>query len=181
MKNYVTKYSEFIFEKDEISELKGIPPENMIKKMESIMEVLPESTEFGVPSDNLGQSTSYKNINNAIQRIKDIAHYYKKRKQAVKFYCWSVTFKGNFKAIQELEEMMEEADALYHENKKKYGKVDLMKIKDYIEANPEDSDEFKSFSISLDSNASRNFGVKLSEIDDEDEEVEVKEKIKEEE
>ena len=170
MKNYITEYSKFIFEKKESSDLKGIDPENMIKKIESIMEILPESTEFGVPSDNLGQSTSYKNVNSAIQRIKDIAHYYQKRKQIVKFYCWSDTFKGEFKAVQELEEMMEEADALYHEDKRKYGKIDLLKIKNYVESNPEDSDEFKSFSISLDSKASRNFGIKLSEVEDEEEE-----------
>lgn len=172
MKNYVTDYSKFIFEKKESSNLKGIAPENMIKKIESIMEVLPDSTEFGVPSDNLGQSTSYKNANSAIQRIKDITHYYEKRKQEVKFYCWSVTFKGDFKAVQELEDMMIEADALYHEDQKKYGKIDLLKVKEYVESNPEDSDEFKSFSISLDSNASRNFGIKLSEVEDDEEESE---------
>ena len=36
----------------------------------------------------------------------------------------------------------------------------------------------KVFSISLDSSASRNFGVKLSEIDDSEEEIEVKVKEK---
>jgi len=80
MKRLVNRYSEFIFEKKENS-LKGIPYENMIKKIEAVMEVLPNDVQFGVPSDNLGQSTSYKDASDAIQRIKDIAHYYTKRKE----------------------------------------------------------------------------------------------------
>lgn len=161
MKKLVNRYSEFIFEKKE-SSLKGIPYENMIKKIESVMEVLPSDVQFGVPSDNLGQSTSYKSPADAIQRIKDIAHYYEKRKEKVRFYCWSITFKGDFNASQELEDKMIEADGLFHENQKKYGKIDMIKVRDYVQTNPEDADEFKSFSISLDSNASRKFGMKLT-------------------
>ncbi len=161
MERLVNKYSEFIFEKKENS-LKGIPCNNMIKKIEEIMKVLPSTIQFGVPSDNLGQSTSYKSPADAIQRIKDIAHYYEKRKEKVRFYCWSITFKGDFNASQELEDKMIEADGLFHENQKKYGKIDIIKVRDYVETNPEDADEFKSFSISLDSNASRKFGMKLS-------------------
>jgi len=166
MENYVNKYSSFIFEKKE-SSFRGISYENMIKKIEVLMKVLPGDIQFGVPSDNLGQSTSYKSVSDAIQRIKDIAHYYKKRKEKVRFYCWSVTFKGDWEASQELEDKMKEADGLYHEDQKRYGKVDLLKIKEYVESNPEDSDDFKSFSISLDSGASKGFGKKLSdEIED---------------
>lgn len=161
MKRLVNKYSEFIFEQKENS-LKGIPYENMIKKIESIMEVLPNDVQFGVPSDNLGQSTSYKDAADAIQRIKDIAHYYIKRKEKVRFYCWSMTFKGDFNASQELEDKMIDADALFHEDQKKYGKIDIIKVRDYMKSNPEDTDEIKSFSISLDSNASKQFGKKLS-------------------
>lgn len=161
MKKLVNRYSEFIFEKKE-SSLKGIPYENMIKKIEAVMEVLPSDVQFGVPSDNLGQSTSYKSPADAIQRIKDIAHYYEKRKEKVRFYCWSITFKGDFNASQELEDKMIEADGLFHENQKKYGKIDMIKVRDYVQTNPEDADEFKSFSISLDSNASRKFGMKLT-------------------
>lgn len=80
MKRLVNKYSEFIFEKKENS-LKGIPYDNMIKKIEEVMKVLPSTVQFGVPSDNLGQSTSYKSPSDAIQRIKDIAHYYKKERK----------------------------------------------------------------------------------------------------
>jgi hypothetical protein len=161
MKRLVNRYSEFIFEKKENS-LKGILYENMIKKIEAVMEVLPNDVQFGVPSDNLGQSTSYKDASDAIQRIKDITHYYTKRKEKVRFYCWSITFKGDFNASQELEDKMVEADALFHEDQKKYGKIDIIKVRDYIKSNPEDADEIKSFSISLDSNASRQFGMKLS-------------------
>ncbi len=161
MRRLVNKYSDFIFEKKE-SSLKGIPYENMIKKIEAVMNVLPSDIQFGVPSDNLGQSTSYKDASDAIQRIKDIAHYYEKRKEKVRFYCWSITFKGDFNASQELEDKMIEADGLFHENKDKYGKIDMIKVRDYVETNPEVADEFKSFSISLDSNSSRKFGMKLS-------------------
>ena len=161
MKKLVNKYSEFIFEKKE-STLKGIPYENMIKKIEAVMEVLPSDVQFGVPSDNLGQSTSYKSPADAIQRIKDIAHYYEKRKEKVRFYCWSITFKGDFNASQELEDKMIDADAIFHEDQKKYGKIDIIKVRDYMKSNPEDADEIKSFSISLDSNASKQFGMKLS-------------------
>mgnify|MGYP001370789830 CR=1 FL=1 len=161
MKNLVTKYSDFIFEKKK-SSLKGISSENIIKKIEAVMDVLPNDVQFGVPSDNLGQSTSYKSPGDAIQRIKDITHYYNKRKEDVKFYCWSITFKGDFNASQELEDKMEEADGLFHEDKAKYGKIDMIKVRDYVQTNPEDADEFKSFSISLDSASSRKFGMKLS-------------------
>jgi hypothetical protein len=173
MKNLVTKYSQFIFEKKEMA-LKGISSENIIKKIESVMEVLPNDIQFGVPSDNLGQSTSYKDASDAIQRIKDISHYYSKRKEDVKFYCWSITFKGDFNASQELEDKMIEADGLFHEDKEKYGKIDMIKVKDYVQTNPEDADEFKSFSISLDSKSSKKFGMKLSNktSDDTDEEEE---------
>lgn len=177
MKKLVNKYSEFIFEKKE-NALKGIPDENIIKKIESLMKVLPSGVQFGVPSDNLGQSTSYKSAADAIQRIKDIAHYYEKRKEKVRFYCWSITFKGDFNASQELEDKMIEVDGLFHENQNKYGKIDMIKVKEYVETNPEDADEFKSFSISLDSNASRKFGMKLTSetsYDDSDEEESEKE------
>ena len=126
MKRLVNKYSEFIFEKKENS-LKGISYDNMIKKIEEVVRVLPSTVQFGVPSDNLGQSTSYKSPADAIQRIKDIAHYYEKRKEKVRFYCWSITFKGDFNASQELEDKMIEADGLFHENQKKYGKIDYTK------------------------------------------------------
>lgn len=161
MKNLVTKYSEFIFEKKK-SPLKGISSENIIKKIEAVMDVLPNDIQFGVPSDNLGQSTSYKSASDAIQRIKDITHYYNKRKEDVKFYCWSITFKGDFNASQELEDKMAEADGLFHEDKAKYGKIDMIKVRDYVQTNPEDADEFKSFSISLDSASSRKFGMKMT-------------------
>lgn len=168
MKNYVNKYSSFVFEKKQGS-LKGISYENMIKKIETLMKVLPGDVQFGVPSDNLGQSTSYKSVSDAIQRIKDISHYYAKRKENVRFYCWSITFKGDWEASQVLEDKMKEADGLFHENQAKYGKIDLLKVKQYVETNPEDSDDFKSFSISLDSNASRNFGKKLTDETEEEE------------
>lgn len=168
MKNYVTKYTDFLIENKGEPSIKGIPANNMIKKIEAIMEVLPNEIEFGVPSDNLGQSTSYKNAADAIQRIKDIKHYYDKRKQEVKFYCWSVTFNGPWNASQELEDQMVEQDGLYHDNKEKYGKIDLIKVRDYIQSNPEESGDFKSFSISLDSTASRNYGIKLSELKDDE-------------
>jgi len=181
MKKLINKYSDFIFEKKENS-LKGIPSENMIKKIEAVMEVMPSDVQFGVPSDNLGQSTSYKSPSDAIQRIKDIAHYYEKRKQKVRFYCWSITFKGDFNASQELEDKMIDADGLFHENQKKYGKIDMIKVRDYVQSNPEDADEFKSFSISLDSNASRQFGMKLTSgtSNDDSEESETEEKSGEE-
>ena len=160
MKSYVNKYSSFVFEKKQGS-LKGISSENMIKKIEALMSVLSGDIQFGVPSDNLGQSTSYKSVADAIQRIKDITHSYAKRKENVRFYCWSITFKGDWEASQVLEDKMKEVDGLFHENTAKYGKIDLIKVKKYVETNPEDADDFKSFSISLDSEASRDFGKKL--------------------
>ena len=167
MKRYVNKYSSFVFEKKQGS-LKGISSKNMLKKIEALMTAIPNDVQFGVPSDNLGQSTSYKSAADAIQRIKDITHYYTKRKENVRFYCWSITFNGDWEASQVLEEKMKEADGIFHEDQAKYGKIDLIKVKKYINTNPEDADDFKSFSISLDSEASRSFGKKLTDNVNED-------------
>lgn len=173
MKNYVDDYSNFINESDGSSSsrpLKGIPAKNMINKIEKSMEFLPDSIQFGVPSDNLGHSTSYKGAGEAIQRIKDLTHYYKKRGKKVRFYCRSVTFTGTWEATKQLEKSMVEQGKLYHEDRDTFGDIDMMKIADYLRDNPEDADNFGKFALSIDSEEAVEFMNRELEKDNEDEE-----------
>jgi hypothetical protein len=71
------KFSQFVNEAEVMNfPLKGYPADVVITRIEELMETLSDGVKFGVPSDYLGRATTYKDANGAIQRIKDIKHYY---------------------------------------------------------------------------------------------------------
>ena len=56
--------------------LKGYTAEQIIGRISELMELLSDEVRFGVPSDTLGRATTYRDANGAIQKIKDMQHYY---------------------------------------------------------------------------------------------------------
>ncbi len=151
---HTLSYFQYIKEADESdfnSPLKGYSAEQIITRIEELMEVLSDQVRFGVPSDNLGRATTYRDANGAIQRIKDILHYYNSKKEKVRFYCWSLSYGGTWKAAKNLRKNIEEAGGFGEE----LNNVNLKKVIDYFTSNPEDSDNLRSISISIDSESIR--------------------------
>jgi hypothetical protein len=144
---YTLSYSQFVNESEDTTPLKGYPAEQMIERIETLMGVLSDQVRFGVPSDNLGRATTYRDANGAIQRIKDILHYYTSKNEKVRFYCWSLSYGGSWKAASTLREKIETAGGFGESA----NNVNLKKVIDYFTENPEDSDNLRSLSISIDS------------------------------
>ena len=71
--------------------LKGYTADQIIDRIAELMEILADAVRFGVPSDTLGRATTYRDANGAIQKIKDMQHYYESKGEDVRFYCWSIT------------------------------------------------------------------------------------------
>jgi hypothetical protein len=147
---YTLDYFQYIKEAEEAelnAPLKGYPADQLITRIEELMEVLSDQVRFGVPSDNLGRATTYRDANGAIQRIKDILHYYDSKSEQVRFYCWSLSYNGSWKAATTLRKKIESAGGFGEEA----NNVNLKKVIEYFTANPEDSDNLRSISISIDS------------------------------
>ena len=151
---YTLGYLQYIKEAEEAevkSPLKGYPADQLIIRIGELMEVLSDQVRFGVPSDNLGRATTYRDANGAIQRIKDILHYYDSKNEQVRFYCWSLSYGGTWKSAKNLRRKIEEAGGFGEE----MNNVNLKKVVEYFESNPEDSDNLRSLSISIDSDSIR--------------------------
>lgn len=151
---YTLGYLQYIKEAEEAevnSPLKGYPADQIITRIGDLMEVLSDQVRFGVPSDNLGRATTYRDANGAIQRIKDIVHYYDSKNEQVRFYCWSLSYGGTWKAAKNLRLKIENAGGFGEE----VNNVNLKKVIEYFENNPEDSDNLRSISISIDSESIR--------------------------
>ena len=151
---YTLGYLQYIKEAEEAaanSPLKGYPADQIITRIGDLMEVLSDQVRFGVPSDNLGRATTYRDANGAIQRIKDIVHYYDSKNEQVRFYCWSLSYGGTWKAAKNLRQKIEDAGGFGEE----LNNVNLKKVIEYFESNPEDSDNLRSISISIDSESIR--------------------------
>jgi hypothetical protein len=151
---YTLGYLQYIKEAEEAelnAPLKGYPAAQLITRIEELMEVLSDQVRFGVPSDNLGRATTYRDANGAIQRIKDILHYYDSKSEQVRFYCWSLSYGGTWKAAKNLRKNIEDAGGFGEE----LNNVNLKKVIEYFTNNPEDSDNLRSISISIDSESIR--------------------------
>jgi hypothetical protein len=140
-------YSEYITESEELeAPLKGYTADQIIARIEEMMEILSDDVRFGVPSDNLGRALTYRDANGAIQRIKDLQHYYDSNDEQVRYYCWSIAYNGSWKATKNLKSKIEAAGGLGpHANN-----ISLKNLIDYFTQNPEDSDNVRSLSISID-------------------------------
>lgn len=140
-------YSEYITESEELeSPLKGYTADQIIARIEEMMEILSDEVRFGVPSDNLGRALTYRDANGAIQRIKDLQHYYDSNDEDVRYYCWSIAYNGSWKATKNLKSKIESAGGLGSQP----NNISLKNLIDYFTQNPEDSDNVRSLSISID-------------------------------
>lgn len=148
----VKYFSEYITESEEATRpLKGYTADQLISRIEEMMETLSDDVRFGVPSDNLGRATTYRDANGAIQRVKDIQHYYDSKNEEVRYYCWSISYNGSWKATTNLKSKIENAGGLgEHANN-----INLKKIIEYFTTNAEDSDNVRSISISIDAESVR--------------------------
>jgi hypothetical protein len=148
----VKYFSEYINESEEVERpLKGYNAEQLIERIEEMMNTLSDDVRFGVPSDNLGRATTYRDANGAIQRIKDIQHYYDSKGEEVRYYCWSISYNGSWKATTNLKDKIESAGGLGDQP----NNINLKKLIEYFTTNAEDSDNVRSISISIDASSVR--------------------------
>lgn len=144
-------FNQYLKEQAEVSPdldrpVKGYKAEQIIGRIGDLMELLSDDIRFGVPSDTLGRATTYRDANGAIQKIKDMQHYYDSKNEEVRFYCWSISYKGSWNATKNLKKKIEEAGGFGEESLN----MNLKKIIEYFTQNPEDSDNVASISISMD-------------------------------
>lgn len=154
MKNKLRGFSEFVkVNEDKAAEaapLRGYQSDVLIERISALMEIMPDRVKFGVPSDNKGYSITYRDANGAIQKIKDIDHYYSNKGEEIKYYCWNISYAGSWDATKSLRSKIDEAGG--------FGKptnMNLKKIIDYFSKNPEDVDNVRSISISIDAKSIR--------------------------
>jgi hypothetical protein len=158
------QFKQYLKEQEEINAgedrpLKGYRAEQIIERIEELMEILSDEVRFGVPSDILGRATTYRDANGAIQKIKDMEHYYESKNEEIRFYCWSISYSGSWKASRKLKDKIEAAGG-FGENKLN---INLKKVIEYFRNNPEDADNLSSFSISMDAKSIRKATQKSEE------------------
>lgn len=127
--------------------LKGYKSDEIIQRLEELMQVLSDNTRFGVPTNNLARATTYRDANGAIQKIRDLQLEYDNMGEEVRFYCWSIMYNGSWKATQNLKAKIKDAGGFGEEDLN----MNLQKLIDYFTQNAEDSDNVGSISISIDS------------------------------
>jgi hypothetical protein len=141
--------------------LKGYTADQIISRIGELMEILSDEVRFGVPSDTLGRATTYRDANGAIQKIKDMQHYYDSKNEEVRFYCWSISYNGSWKATTNLRKKIEDAGGFGESELN----MNLKKLIDYFTQNPEDSDNVRSISISMDAMSIRKATGKSTETE----------------
>lgn len=165
MKRLVSKFREFesINENDKIENipLRGYDVESVIARIEELMDIMSDRVKFGVPADNKGYALTYRDANGAIQKIQDINHYYSGKGEEVKFYCWNISYAGSWDATQSLKDKIEEFGGFGREVN-----LNLKKVIDYFSQNPEDADNVRSISISIDSKSIRKDAARNKENTD---------------
>ena len=73
-------------------------------------------------------------------------HYYDSKNEDIRFYCWSISYNGSWKATKNLKQKIEAAGGFGEEKLN----MNLKKIISYFTENAEDSDNVRSISISMD-------------------------------
>jgi hypothetical protein len=173
MLKHTLKFAQYIKESEEMAApLKGYKADQIITRIEELMNVVSDQVRFGVPSDNLGRAITYRDANGAIQRVKDILHYYTSKNEKVRFYCWSISYEGTWKATTTLRDKIEAAGGFGEE----VNNINLKKLIEYFTTNPEDSDNLRSISISIDSPSIRKATAAPDKGEVEDETTTVAEK-----
>lgn len=131
--------------------------QEIINQIKSLVEVTSDKLSIGAPSDVNGHGTAYGNIEKAIQKIEDHVHYYSKKNEQVKFYCWNLGW-NDWQSGNAVEKKFKQAGVKYE----KYKFVDLEQLVKYFQANPDDAGLLKSVSISLESKSSEQHGESMS-------------------
>ena len=156
----IKSFSRYLAEGEEVKEptgpLKGYTAEQIIGRIGEMMEIMSDGLRFGVPSDTYGHSTTYRDANGAIEKIKDMQHYYETKGEQVRFYCWNINYGGSWEASQSLKQKVESAGGFG----KSSSNINLKKVIDYFSQNPEDVDNVRSIAISMDSEAIRKFALR---------------------
>ncbi len=168
----IKSFSQYLKENEEVaapSKLKGYTADQIIQRIGELMEIASDNLRFGVPSDTLGRATTYRDANGAIQKIKDMQHYYESKGETVRFYCWSISYNGSWKATTNLKKKIEDAGGFGEEKMN----LNLKKVISYFTENAEDSDNIRSISISMDSETIRK-ALQKPEESEKPEEVKVK-------
>lgn len=166
MRNRVHKFNKFVSINENIdAKLKGYTSDDVIKRIENLMEIMPDRVKFGIPADSKGYSTSYRDANGAIEKIKDINHYYQSKGENVKFYCWNISYSGSWDATKALRSKIDEFGGFGRESN-----INLKKVISYFSENSEDVDNIRSISISIDAMSIRKKLDKTEVIDANDKE-----------
>jgi len=131
--------------------------QEIITQLKSLVEVTSDKLSIGVPSDVNGHGTAYGNIEKAIQKIEDHVHYYSKKNEGVKFYCWNLGW-NDYQSGSAVEKKFKRAGVNYE----KYKFIDLGQLVKYFQANPDDAGLLKSVSISLESKSSDEHAESMS-------------------
>lgn len=155
MKRRVNKFKDFerINEQETdapVKALKGYSAESIIARITEMMDFMPDRVKFGVPADNKGSSISYRDANGAIQKIQDVAHYYSAKAEEVTFYCWQISYAGSWDATKSLRQKIDNFGGFGRETN-----MNLKKVIAYFSKNPEDVDNIRAFSFSIDSKSVR--------------------------
>jgi len=146
VRNRVHKFNEFVsINESNDAKLKGYTSDDVIERIENLMEIMPDRVKFGIPADSKGYSTSYRDANGAIEKIKDINHYYQSKGETVKFYSWNISYSGSWDATKALRSKIDEFGGFGRESN-----INLKKVITYFSENSEDVDNIRSISISID-------------------------------
>lgn len=167
MRNRVHKFNKFIsINENNGGSLKGYSADIVIERIGELMEIMPDRVKFGIPADSKGYSTSYRDANGAIEKIKDINHYYQSKGEDVKFYCWNISYSGSWDATKALRSKIDEAGGFGRESN-----MNLKKVITYFTENSEDVDNIRSISISIDAMSLRKKLDKTEVVDATDKNV----------
>lgn len=170
-KNFIKSFSRYLVEGDQEQEmtgaLKGYTAEQIIGRITEMMEIMSDGLRFGVPSDTYGHATTYRDANGAIEKIKDMQHYYETKGEQVRFYCWNINYGGSWEASQSLKQKVEEFGGFG----KNPNNINLKKLIEYFTNNPEDVDNVRSLAISMDSEAIRKFAIRNAKKDEQPEQT----------
>jgi hypothetical protein len=162
----VHKFNKFVSINENIdAKLKGYTSDDVIERIGNLMEIMPDRVKFGIPADSKGYSTSYRDANGAIEKIKDINHYYESKGENVKFYCWNISYSGSWDATKALRSKIDEFGGFGRESN-----INLKKVISYFSENSEDVDNIRSISISIDAMSIRKKLDKTEVVDANDKE-----------
>jgi len=118
----------------ETGEIKAVSFTEIMEILAKLTDITADDLMIGTPADIYGHSTSYKtDLTEVESRLADIDRYYEtKLKQEVKFYCWNLTWK-DYSSGKELLKKIPSGVV------KDYEFIDLTKLIEFFEQNPDDA------------------------------------------